>query len=49
MRTITKPGTYSSGVPEMESTKWRKVMACLPMIDEIYKTARKAMRLMSPQ
>lgn len=47
MRTITKPGVYSSGVPEMESTKWRKVMACLPMIDEIYKTARKAMRLMN--
>jgi UDP-3-O-[3-hydroxymyristoyl] glucosamine N-acyltransferase len=46
MRTITKPGVYSSGVPEMENSKWRKVMACLPMIDEIYKTARKAVRLM---
>ena len=40
MRSITKPGTYSSGVPEMTEKKWRKVMACLPMLDEVCKTVR---------
>jgi UDP-3-O-[3-hydroxymyristoyl] glucosamine N-acyltransferase len=45
MRSITKPGTYSSGVPEMTDHKWRKVMACLPMLDEVYKTARKAQKI----
>ncbi len=46
MRSIKKPGTYSSGVPEMTDVKWRKVMACLPMLDEVCKTARKANRLL---
>ncbi len=46
MRNITKPGTYSSGVPEMTDVKWRKVMACLPMLDELYRTVRRASRLL---
>lgn len=45
MRSIDTPGVYSSGVPEMTNKKWRKVMACLPLLDDIYKTARKALRL----
>lgn len=47
MRSITKPGTYSSGVPEMTEKKWRKVMACLPMLDEVCKTVRKAQKIVN--
>ncbi len=45
MRSIKKPGIYSSGVPDMPNSKWRKVMACLPLLDEIYKNARNALRM----
>lgn len=45
MRSIKKPGVYSSGVPDMPNSKWRKVMACLPLLDDIYKNARNALRL----
>ncbi|MBQ8708732.1 MAG: UDP-3-O-(3-hydroxymyristoyl)glucosamine N-acyltransferase [Succinivibrionaceae bacterium] len=49
MRNIKKPGTYSSGVPEMTDVKWRKVMACLPMLDEIYRNSRKAAKFAAKQ
>lgn len=47
MRSITKPGTYSSGIPEMEMSTWKRVMACLPKLDEIYKNARNAIKELS--
>lgn len=46
MRSIKEPGIYSSGVPDMPNSKWRKVMACLPLLDEIYKNARNALRML---
>ncbi len=36
-KSITEPGSYSGGTVMMESAKWRKNMARLPRLDDIYR------------
>jgi UDP-3-O-[3-hydroxymyristoyl] glucosamine N-acyltransferase len=38
---ITKPGMYSSGLPAVETALWRRVVARLHRIDELFDRVRR--------
>jgi UDP-3-O-[3-hydroxymyristoyl] glucosamine N-acyltransferase len=43
-RSITKPGLYSSGLPVMEAAEWRRVVARLRHLDELFDRVRRLER-----